>query len=34
VLDAADAYTPLSDRERDEAIAAMADEQVIFPIPR
>ena len=34
VLDAADAYAPLSDRARDEAITAMADEQVIFPIPR
>ena len=34
VLDAAEAYAPLSDRERDEAISAMADEQVIFPIPR
>jgi len=34
VLDAAQAYAPLSDRERDEAISAMADEQVIFPIPR
>lgn len=34
VLDAADAYVPLSAAERDAAIASMADEQVIFPIPR
>jgi aryl-alcohol dehydrogenase-like predicted oxidoreductase len=34
VLDAAEAYRPLSDVERQDAIATMADEQVIFPIPR
>jgi aryl-alcohol dehydrogenase-like predicted oxidoreductase len=34
VLDAADAYAPLTDDERAAAIASMADEQVIFPIPR
>ena len=34
VLDAADAYAPLSASDRDAAMSAMADEQVIFPIPR
>src|SRR4051794_7747539 len=34
VLDAADAFAPLSEEERNDAISAMADEQVIFPIPR
>ena len=34
VLDAAEAYAPLSAAARAEAIDAMADERVIFPIPR
>ena len=34
VLDASDAFAPLSADQRHAAIAAMADEQVIFPIPR
>jgi aryl-alcohol dehydrogenase-like predicted oxidoreductase len=34
VFDAADAYAPLDASEREEAISSMADEQVIFPIPR
>jgi aryl-alcohol dehydrogenase-like predicted oxidoreductase len=34
VLDAADAFVPLSANEREEAANAMAHEQVIFPIPR
>ena len=32
VLDAAEAATPMTDAERDGAVAAMADEQHIFPI--
>jgi aryl-alcohol dehydrogenase-like predicted oxidoreductase len=34
VLDAADAFAPLSDDQRTDAISAMADEKIIFPIPR
>lgn len=34
VFDAADAFAPLDANEREEAIRSMADEQVIFPIPR
>jgi aryl-alcohol dehydrogenase-like predicted oxidoreductase len=34
VLDAAESWAPLSPPERDSAAAAMADEPVIFPIPR
>ena len=34
VLAAAAAYVPASSNERDAAVAAMADEPVIFPIPR
>jgi aryl-alcohol dehydrogenase-like predicted oxidoreductase len=34
VLDAADAFSPLTDAERTEATNDMADEQLIFPIPR
>ena len=33
VLAAAEAYTPLSPVERDEAVAAMADEESIYPMP-
>ena len=33
VLDAAEAHAPMSAAERDEAVAATADEPVIFPIP-
>ena len=31
-LDAAEAYTPMSEAERDTAIAEMADEELIFPL--
>jgi hypothetical protein len=31
-LDAAESYQPLESGERDLAMAAMADEQVIFPL--
>jgi aryl-alcohol dehydrogenase-like predicted oxidoreductase len=34
VLDAADAFVPMTGDEREEAARSMADEQVIFPIPR
>jgi aryl-alcohol dehydrogenase-like predicted oxidoreductase len=34
VLDAAAAFVPMTANEREEAANAMADEQVIFPIPR
>lgn len=34
VLDAAEAFVPMTASERDGAANAMADEQVIFPIPR
>ena len=34
VLDAADAFTPLSTAEQAAAAADMAEEQIIFPIPR
>jgi hypothetical protein len=34
VFDATDAFAPLDADEREEAIRSMADEQVIFPIPR
>jgi aryl-alcohol dehydrogenase-like predicted oxidoreductase len=34
VLDAAEAYAPLSNPDRDAAMHDMADESVIFPIPR
>jgi hypothetical protein len=34
VLDAADVFTPMSAAARDEAARDMADEQIIFPIPR
>jgi hypothetical protein len=34
VLDAAEAATPLSETERAAAISSMADETIIFPIPR
>ncbi|MBA2625336.1 MAG: aldo/keto reductase [Acidimicrobiia bacterium] len=33
VLDAAEAWAPLDDGQRDAAVAAMAGEEVIFPIP-
>ena len=33
VLDAAEANAPMTDAERDQAVAAMADQPVIFPIP-
>ncbi len=32
-LAAADAYSPMSPAERDEAVAAMADEASIYPMP-
>jgi aryl-alcohol dehydrogenase-like predicted oxidoreductase len=34
ILDAAEQLEPLTDPERADAVAAMADEDVIFPIPR
>jgi aryl-alcohol dehydrogenase-like predicted oxidoreductase len=34
VLDAAEAYAPPTDADRQAAIAAMADEDLIFPLPR
>jgi aryl-alcohol dehydrogenase-like predicted oxidoreductase len=34
VLDAADAFAPMTADERDQAAVGMADEDVIFPIPR
>jgi aryl-alcohol dehydrogenase-like predicted oxidoreductase len=34
VLDAAEAFVPMAANEREEVANSMADEQVIFPIPR
>ena len=34
VYDAADAFVPMAANEREEAATSMADEQLIFPIPR
>jgi hypothetical protein len=34
VLDAADAYRPMSTEERADAVDLMRDEASIFPIPR
>ena len=34
VLDAADQFVPMTDEEREAAVSSMADEPVIFPIPR
>jgi len=34
VLQATEGYEPMSDSERDEAVAAMAEDDLIFPMPR